>query len=106
MARIAYTVTAVLPDPPTLEEYLIWLAGGHVQAVIEGGADSAEIIRVTDPPAPYRVQTRYIFATSESFQDYLTRVAPALRADGVARFGGRAQFERSSGQVVWPTDGR
>lgn len=81
-------VIATLPTPNLADEYVRWLEGGHVDAVINGGAHSAMIVRL-EPDRPGespRVMTQYIFATRESFDQYVERHAPALRADGVRQF--------------------
>ena len=74
-----------------------------VDAVIKGGAHSASIINLdrdadTDP---FRVETRYIFATRARFDDYTTHHAPKLREEGVRLFTPRgAAFSRTIGEVV------
>lgn len=101
MTAIAYTVTAILPDEPTARAYLEWLEDGHVDAVIEGGAHSAMIVRVEDPPGPARVEVRYLFSTRDAFERYVRDHAPALRAAGLERFGPmRVRFERTVGRVI------
>jgi hypothetical protein len=112
MSRICYQVLATLPDDRTAREYIQWLQGGHVDAVVAGGAGSSMIVRLTDdlppshPGAPAagstRVLTQYVFDTRQSFDHYLTNVAPGLRADGLARFGpGRGvRFDRIVGDIV------
>lgn len=102
MSAIVYTVTATLPDHPTAEGYLDWLRDGHVDAVVAAGAHSAMIVRLTDPPEPIRVETRYVFPTRQAFDDYLIHHAPALRAAGAERFGPETGvcFTRTVGEVV------
>lgn len=108
MTRIAYTVTATLPDAATADAYIEWLHDGHIDAVLAGGAHSAMVIRLDpDPqadPAPPAVQieARYIFATRELFDRYVEHHAPALRADGLQRFGSTPgiQFSRRTGTVL------
>ncbi|MCL4742643.1 MAG: DUF4286 family protein [Phycisphaerales bacterium] len=102
MSAIVYTVTATLPDRPTAERYLDWLRDGHVDAVVAAGAHSAMIVRVTDPPDPIRVETRYVFPTRQALDDYLANHAPALRAEGAERFGPETgvRFARTVGEVV------
>jgi hypothetical protein len=107
MARVLYAVTATLPDRATLEEYVAWLEDGHVDHVIKGGAHSAMIVRL-DPQArgggagPFRVETQYVFATRELFEQYEARHAPALRADGLKRFppARGVTMERRIGEIV------
>lgn len=107
MSEVAYTVLATLPDERTLAEYVEWLLDGHIQAVVRGGATSAEVIRPS-PSGPkesemiFQVESRYTFPTQEAFEAYEALHAPALRADGSTRFGGREgiTFVRSVGRVV------
>lgn len=104
MSAIAYTVIATLPDEPTLDRYIAWLEDGHIDAVINGGAHSAMIIKHDRATAndPFRVETRYIFSTRAKLETYEREHAPALRAEGVKLFGSVAgvRFERSLGQVM------
>lgn len=98
-----YQVTATLPDARTAAEYVAWLEDGHVdQVVTRGGAHSAMIVRLDDAPgARPRVMTQYVFSTRALFDRYVQDFAPALRADGVRRFGDRGvAFERVVGEVV------
>lgn len=102
MGMIAYTVTAELPTPAAREAYLAWLAEGHVDQVVEAGALTGAVIRIDDPAEPVRVETRYLFAERDDLDRYLRDHAPALRADGLARFGPETgvTFTRSIGEVV------
>lgn len=102
MTGIAYSVTATFPDEATASEYTAWLQDGHVDAVIQGGARQAMIVRLIDPPLPPRVETRYLFATRALFDIYIEKFAPALRADGLQRFPpDRAiTFERRTGIIL------
>jgi hypothetical protein len=119
MRPLAYTVVATIPDRETLTRYIHWLVDGHIQAVIAGGASIAEVLGPdptdptyptdptdpTDPTpstGPFRVETRYTFPTPDAFRTYEARHAPALRADGTARFGGVAgmTFTRHTAAVL------
>ncbi len=102
MPSIAYTVTATFPDERTRREYLAWLEDGHVDAVIAAGAHSAAIVTVESPADPPTVHTRYIFATREALETYLEHHAPALREDGLRRFGPETgvRFAREIGRVI------
>lgn len=104
MTRIAYTVTATLPDAPTAQQYVAWLQDGHIDAVIAGGAHSATLVLLDpeSPGVPIRVEVRYIFSTREVFDRYLQHHAPTLRADGLQRFGATPglTFSRSTGIVL------
>lgn len=101
MTRIAYTVTATLPDEATAREYIEWLKDGHVDEVIEHGAHSGMIVRLTEPAKPIRVETRYIFSTRTVFDRYVERFAPMLREDGLKKFPPErgVTFERRMGDI-------
>lgn len=102
MGMIAYTVTAELPSPAIRQAYTAWLAEGHVNAVIDAGALSGSIMRIDDPAEPLAVETRYLFASMEDLNIYLRTHAPALRADGLARFGPETgvRFRRTIGELI------
>jgi hypothetical protein len=102
MSAIAYSVIATLPDPATRDEYVAWLEDGHLDAVIKGGAHSAMIVVLDEPAHPLQVETRYIFATRAAFDQYVARHAPALRADGLARFppSRGVSMERRLGRIM------
>lgn len=98
--RILYTVTATLPDEPTAAEYVAWLEDGHVDEVIAAGAHSGMIVRLEG--SPIRVQTQYVFSTRETFDRYVQREAPALRAEGLKRFPPERgiAFSREIGEII------
>lgn len=100
LAAIVYSVTATLPDAATAAEYERWLCGGHIQAVVTGGAVNACVSRVADPRTTIEIEARYLFPNRAAFDKYVAEVAPALRADGVARFGDRVRFSRRVAEVV------
>ena len=99
MSAIAYAVTATLPDDAAACEYIAWLADGHVQAVLAGGACSVRIVRILQPEKPIRVESRFAFPSCSAFERYERNFAPSLRADCEARFGGIAgvTFTRTLG---------
>lgn len=107
MANVWYAVTATLPSPAIADEYVRWLEDGHLDQVLEGGAHSAMIVRLErtagdELPAEARqVLTQYIFSTRELFDRYVQHHAPALRADGLKRFGPDrgVKFERRIGAI-------
>ena len=101
MPGIAYTVYATLPDQGAAAEYVAWLLAGHTDAVIAGGAASAQVIRIVDPATPVQVETRYLFSTRADFDRYVRETAPGLRAEGLARFGPASgvSFRRTVGVV-------
>ncbi len=93
-------VQATLPDEATAREYVAWLEDGHVDQVVGHGAHSAMIVRLEgDPP---RVETHYVFGTREMYEQYVSKHAAALRADGLKRFPPErgVKFERRLGEIV------
>lgn len=83
----AYTVIGDFDDAAVAGEWVDWLTHGHLQAVLDGGALSAEVVRLEPTQAaPLRLEVRYRFADHAAFQRYERDAAPALRADGLARF--------------------
>lgn len=85
MGTIVYSVIATLPDRQTLDDYVDWLQGGHLQGVLAGGAMRAQIHRMIEPTL--QVETRYEFSDRQSFDRYEREFAPTLRAEGRKRFG-------------------
>lgn len=97
--QVAYTVRATFPDLATADEYIGWLTGGHIAQVLAAGASGATLVRLDGQPP--RVEVRYRFPTRGIFDRYEREHAPALRADGAARFGGRnVSFERTLGAII------
>ncbi|MCA9524776.1 MAG: DUF4286 family protein [Myxococcales bacterium] len=94
---VIYAVTATVPEA-LVEAYVAWLLGGHVQAVVAGGAEQAWVTRL----GPDQVESRYLFASPEALAAYERDVAPGLRADGVARFvePHGVTFRRASGPLL------
>lgn len=101
MRQFLYIVNAAMPDDATRQRYIDWLAKGHVQQVIEGGALWGEIVDLTESDQTGGcavkceggqwgvgvVQTRYGFASREAYDRYVEQSAPKLRAEGLALFG-------------------
>lgn len=99
-SSIIYAVTATVPAG-VVEAYLTWLLGGHVAAVLAGGAEQAWVTRLDgDPP---RVESRYRFASRAALDHYLAHTAPGLRAEGIARFVEPygVVFTREIGELAW-----
>jgi hypothetical protein len=111
---VLYAVTASIPDARLRDEYVAWLAGGHVQDVIAAGASEARVV-VLDPDdvagavadatpgenATSRVESLYIFPTRAALEAYFRDHAPRLRAQGVAKFASRGvSFQRRIGRVA------
>ncbi len=100
MPKLFYAVTATIGDAALRDEYVGWLTGGHIEAVIAGGAESARLV-VLDGDGPARVETQYVFPSRDVFEAYQAGPAVPLREDGVRRFGGRGVvFERRIGEVA------
>ena len=100
--KLAYMVIATLPSEAVAAEYVEWLLGGHVAAVVAGGASVGEVIRLdVEAGEPARLMSRYEFASRAAFEKYVREVAPALRAEGVEKFGAsrRVTFARFVGEV-------
>lgn len=70
-----------------------------MQAVLDGGATRAAIIQCDPAEGSLRVRTLYEFPGRDSFDRYVRDFAPALRAEGLARFGSDqgVTFEREIG---------
>ncbi len=104
MSRIAYTVSASFDDESVRDEFIAWLEDGHVDAVIKGGAHSATIVKYDpeEPGNPFAAEARYVFSTREMFDRYVEHYAPALREEGLQRFGPErgVRFCRSIGEIV------
>lgn len=103
---ILYAVTAELSDEATRQEYVAWLAGGHIQEVVARGGSHAQVIAL-DPDTDgservtFRVESRYIFPTRGALDAYIRDHAPHLRAEGVAKFGHRGvTFSRRIGLIL------
>ena len=81
-----YTVRCEFPggDVGTSTDWLNWLQHEHIQEVIDGGADGAEVVRIAEKPPTFEV--RYRFPDRSAFQNYLSRHATRLRNEGLARF--------------------
>lgn len=108
MAKVLYAVVATLPDAAVAEEYIHWLEDGHIDQVIKGGAHSGMIVRLERgagdglPPEAVQVMTQYVFSTRELFDHYVVEAAPALRADGLKRFGPErgVRMQRMVGEIL------
>ncbi len=112
MKQFLYIVNAVMPDDATRQRYIDWLANGHVQQVIAGGALWGEIIDLSESgrsPGSVAagegevgvVQTRYGFASREAYDRYVEQSASRLRAEGLALFGpdSGVRFFRQLGEL-------
>lgn len=101
MTRIAYTVSCDIVNEEKAAEWLAWLRGGHVQDVIAGGAQSAQIVRFDGGP-PVTCEVRYVFPDRETYDEYIRDHAPRLREEGLKKFPPEAGFSysRTVGAVI------
>lgn len=107
MRRICYTVTATLPDENLAREYVDWLVGGHVQAVLAGGAIEARVVCLESGSGPVQVESAYLFPDRPAYESYVSVHAPRLRAEGLAMFGSvpGVAFARRVGTVRYSAAG-
>jgi len=102
MTGIAYTVSATFRDEQTRGEFIAWLQNGHVSDVVRGGASSGSVVLIREPAQRLGVECRYIFPSRDAYDRYLQDHAPALRAEGLAKFPPErgVTFARTVGEVV------
>jgi hypothetical protein len=94
----AYSVRAQFENEAVANEYASWLTHGHLAEVIKGGALQAWLIQV----GPLEFEARYLFASAETFATYEKVHAPALRAEGLAKFPASrgVKMTRAQGEVL------
>lgn len=96
MSEVVYEVNIDL-DAAVEAEYRAWLVG-HVDEILAlPGFIDARVSDVVDPAAaPGRIAIcmHYRLHDAAALQDYFEHHAPRLRADGIARFGGRFNATR------------
>ena len=95
-----YTVQATFEDPAVAREWIDWLVEGHCAEVREGGATSAQVVRLEGDSITLEV--RYDFPDRTTFEHYEAEHAPRLREDGLERFpvARGIRYRRSCGEVV------
>lgn len=100
MTQFLYTVTATFVDGHVADEWVAWLRDGHLADVLRGGALDATVVRLDGDPLTLEVH--YHFASRESFATYERDAAPALRAEGMAKFppSRGVSYRRSFGEIV------
>ena len=95
-SEVVYEVNLDL-DATVRDDYLAWL-GAHVTEVCAlPGFTGAQVFEVADPPAPpgrTSLCVQYRLAGQGDLDRYLAEHAPRLRAEGIARFGGRFTASR------------
>ncbi len=78
-------------------EFAAWL-DAHVREIVAlPGFTGVEVLRRREPPADageVAFCTQYRLRDVTAFEAYLRDHAPAMRADGIARFGRRFRAER------------
>lgn len=96
--RFAYTVHAQFDAPEVAADWVAWLADGHLEDVMKGGALEAMVVQLE----PLKLESRYVFPDREAFAKYEREFAPKLRAEGLARFPASrgVQMSRSMGDVL------
>ena len=99
---IVYEVRAVMPES-LVDEYRAWLED-HIREILAiPGFRYAELHREdADQPAAAGalLVIRYHLEDRGALEAYLRDHAPALRADGVARFGDRVRLSRRVTELV------
>jgi hypothetical protein len=94
-AEVIYEVECSL-DPAIAADFDAWLPG-HVRDVLAApGFLDAETLRPTEPSPDGRVRrvNRYRVRDRGALDHYLEQLAPAIRQDGITRFGDRATYVR------------
>ena len=102
MSEVVYEVNIDL-DAGIEAEYRAWLHGHVAEILALPGFIDARVLDVVDPPpAPGRVAicTHYRLRDEAALQAYFDQHAPRLRADGIARFGGKFAASRRVLQIA------
>ena len=84
-------------DVAAHDEYRAWLRDHIAEILALPGFTGAKVFEVLDPPASagrIALCVQYALKDQAALDDYLRDHAPRLRADGMARFGGRFQASR------------
>ena len=101
---IVYEVRAVM-DAPLVDDYRAWLED-HIREILAiPGFRYAELHREdADQPAASATEAllviRYHLEDRAGLEAYLRDHAPALRAEGIARFGDRVRLSRRVTELV------
>jgi len=96
-----YTVQISFTNSQLADEWLTWMKGKHLQDVVSAGAKKAELIELSTSPNRTFL-ARYAFPSEADFKIYETKYAPALRAEGLAKFPIEkgVTYQRSAGTIV------
>lgn len=90
---VLYAVRVAV-DATIAADYRAWL-GAHVAEILAlPGFTGAEIFREETDDDSVAYTVHYRLADRAALDDYLRDHAPRLRADGLARFGGRMSASR------------
>ncbi len=84
------------------EKWLSWLRQGHIQDVIDGGAQGGEVVAM-DCDEGRQYEVRYFFPDRAAFEKYQQLHAPQLRDEGLKKFPlelGLA-YHRTTGQMLF-----
>lgn len=101
---VRYTVTATPINNEVRDDYRLWLKNGHVQALIEVGAISADIAIVdTEENELPKVETSYVFPSREALETYFNGAAIALRGETKTRWidTAKVSFSRRITSIVF-----
>lgn len=93
-----YTVVAELEQEADAQRYLDWMRSKHLAEVCQAGGATAVLARLDGTAV--RFETRYLFASRESFAAYERDHAPRLRAEAQGLFPTGIRFSRSAGDVI------
>lgn len=95
-AGVLYAVSLDV-DAAVIDEYLVWLRAHMREIAALPGFTGAQLFEQDEPAAqPGRValSVHYTLRDEQALADYLRDHAPRMRADGLARFGGRFNATR------------
>lgn len=93
---VEYEVGIELPAS-LADSYLPWLASHVAQMLALPGFLDAAVWRIEQPAPPagrMALCVRYRLESPAALDRYLVEFAPAMRADGLARFGTQVSFSR------------
>ena len=95
-------------DAEVADAFAAWLPGHVAELLALPGFLSADIFRIEEPAAPageVALSVRYRLRDRAALDHYVDAHAPRLRADGIARFGGRFRAERRVLTPLGPAPG-
>lgn len=84
-------------DAGVIDAYRAWLQGHVAEILALPGFTGAEMFVVVEPGAAegrVALCVRYLLRNATALDDYLANHAARMRADGLARFGGRFNASR------------